>query len=89
MNISQQGQNQQDIRELSEQEVKNYFNPPPMPRWTVVAIIVSVVLLPLGIILHYTLLFIAGLIVILLSITELIVITVSICNIRRWISEWS
>jgi hypothetical protein len=36
MNISQQGQNQQDIRELSEQEVYNYFYPRPTPNPTVV-----------------------------------------------------
>src|SRR6266498_6009071 len=87
MNISQQAQNQQDVRELSTEEVKNYFNPPPMPMWTVFAIIVSILLLSSGIILHYILLFIAGPIVILLSIVELIVITVSIDVFRRWIQS--
>jgi hypothetical protein len=52
----QQGQNQRATQKLSVQEVYNYFNPPPMPKWTIVALFIGVAFIPAGIMLHPTLL---------------------------------
>ncbi len=56
----QQGQNQRTVRGLSAQEVYNYFNPPPMPKWTIAALFIGIVFIPVGIMLHPILLSLAG-----------------------------
>ncbi|MDQ2884962.1 MAG: hypothetical protein M3Y39_02655 [Chloroflexota bacterium] len=63
MKMSQQ-QRQSTIRDLSRKEVSNYFYPRPTPAWNIVAIIVGIALLPISIILHYILLFAAGLLIV-------------------------
>lgn len=58
MSISQQGQT--PVRELSAQEVRNYFYPRPTPMWNIGAIVFGAVLIPLSIFLHFILLAVAG-----------------------------
>ncbi len=60
MSMSQQGQNQRAVRELSAQEVYNYFYPRPTPKWNIGAIVFGVALIPVGIFLHSILLSVAG-----------------------------
>jgi len=61
MQMSQQRQS--TVRELSKQEVYNYFYPRPTPAWNIIALIVGIALLPVGIILHFLLLLVAGLLI--------------------------
>ncbi len=61
MKMSQQRQSA--VRELSAQEVSNYFYPHPTPAWNIIAIVVGIALLPLSIFLHFLLLLLAGLLI--------------------------
>lgn len=63
MYMSQQRQKKVSVRDLSEQEVVNYFFPRPIPVWTSIAIITGVVLLIIGGILQNIFVMAAGLVV--------------------------